>query len=80
MVMSNGDNLTGVTNSAPTGISNARDREYATYGSIAGCNGHRMAYYDSSIVSENLQPYNYNADRDFMEIIVQGAAASVAVL
>lgn len=50
-VMSNGDS-TIFTTSAPTGITNARDREYVTYSSVAGSSGHRLVYYDSSVADE----------------------------
>lgn len=55
-VMSNGDS-TVYTTTAPTGITNARDREYVTYSSIAGCSGHRLTYYDSSVSDEAFAGY-----------------------
>jgi hypothetical protein len=52
--MSNGSTLP-VAGSAPTGITNARDREYVVYSSVAGSVGHRMAYLDSSVSDETFR-------------------------
>lgn len=77
--MSNGDSST-YTNTAPTGITNARDREYVVYSSVAGSAGHRVVYYDSSVADESFSPYSNVPDADFVEFIIQGAAASTDVL
>lgn len=76
--MNNGISLQ-ILNTAPNGITTARDCEYVTYSSVAGSIGHRLVYHNTSVAEDAFIPYNQNGEPDYMEIIVQGAAPSTAV-
>lgn len=47
---------------------------------MAGSPGHRLVYYNSSDPNGSFQTYGTSTENDYMQVIIQGAQASTAVL
>lgn len=76
----NDSNTSLSSGSLPVSSTTVRDSQYVTYGSVAGCAGHRLVYHNDSASDTNFATYGTLPENDYMLIVLSGAKASTDVL